>query len=125
VSEVTLDELARLTGTTGRNIRAFQTQGLVPRPRLVGRRGLYGPEHLVRVRAILRLQDEGFSLGSIAVLLRALDDGVTLEQLVGVEARAEAHALDVEDELFVGWPSLRSGQLLWAVPSNLIALPAA
>jgi DNA-binding transcriptional MerR regulator len=124
VSEFTLDELARLAGTTGRNVRAFQTQGLLPRPRLVGRRGFYGATHLARLRAILRLQDEGFSLGSIVVLFRALDDGLTLEQLLGVEARSEANVLD-DEELFVGWPNLRNGQLLSAVPSNLIPLPAA
>ena len=124
VREFTLDELARLAGTTGRNVRAFQTHGLLPRPRLVGRRGFYGTEHLERLRAVLRLQDEGFSLGSIAVLFRALDDGLTLEQVLGMASPSGGNALD-DEELFVGWPNLRNGQLLSAVPSNLLSLPAA
>ncbi|HMK63230.1 MAG TPA: MerR family transcriptional regulator [Acidimicrobiales bacterium] len=124
MSELLLDELARLAGTTGRNVRAFQTHGLLPRPRLVGRRGFYGTAHLQRLRAILRLQADGFSLGAIAALFAALDKGLTLEQVLGVRARREAHRLDDED-LFVGWPSIRSGQLLSAVPSTVLSLPAA
>lgn len=124
MTEVSLDELARLAGTTGRNVRALQTHGLVPRPRLVGRRGVYGAEHLGRVRAVLRLQDEGFSLGSISALLRALDDGLTLEQVLGVSPRSHENRGDPDDVL-VGWPSIRSGQLLSAVPSNVLSLPAA
>ena len=123
MSELLLDELARLAGTTGRNVRAFQTRGLLPRPRLVGRTGVYGPEHLERLRAVLRLQDQGFSLGSMAVLFMALDAGLTLEQVLGVSPRPEGAA--AEEELFVGWPTVRKGRLLSAVPSNLVALPAA
>ena len=53
VPRFTVDELARLGGTTGRNVRAFQTQGLLPRPELVGRTGFYGDEHLERLRAVV------------------------------------------------------------------------
>jgi DNA-binding transcriptional MerR regulator len=123
VREVVLDELARLAGTTGRNVRAFQTQGLLPRPRLVGRRGVYGEEHLERLRAILRLQGEGFSLASIALLFRALDDGRTLEQVLGLPGRPADDPSD--DDLYVGWPAVRRGLLLSAAPSTLVALPAA
>jgi DNA-binding transcriptional MerR regulator len=123
VGNLTLDELARLAGTTGRNVRAFQTQGLLPRPGLVGRTGYYGPEHLKRLTKILRLQGEGFSLASIGVLFRALEEGLTLGQVLEVENRPEA--TDDDDELFVGWPKPRKGQLLSAVPSNVLALPAA
>lgn len=124
VGRLTLDELARLAGTTGRNVRAFQTQGLLPRPSLVGRTGVYGTEHVERLRTILRLQGEGFSLASIAVLFGALEAGLTLEQVLGVVDRSETNAVD-DEELFVGWPSTRKGQLLSAVPSNVFALPVA
>ena len=121
MSELALDELARLAGTTGRNVRAFQTQGLLPRPRLVGRTGVYGQAHLERLRAVLRLQEEGFSLRSLAVLFGALDEGRTLEQVLGVAARRD----DADDDLYAGWPAVRRGLLLSAAPSTLVALPAA
>lgn len=121
--ELVLDELARLAGTTGRNVRAFQTQGLLPRPRLVGRRGVYDEEHLERLRAVLRLQGEGFSLASIALLFRALDDGRTLEEVVGLPGRPTEDPSD--DDLCAGWPAVRHGRLLSAAPSTLVAVPAA
>src|SRR5580693_8475137 len=65
---LTVDQLARRAGTTTRNVRAFQTLGLLPRPTLRGRTGHYGPEHLDRLRAILRLQQAGFSLGALRAL---------------------------------------------------------
>ena len=57
---MTIDQLAAATGTTSRRIRSFQTLGLLPRPELRGRTGVYGDDHIVRVSAILRLQDRGF-----------------------------------------------------------------
>jgi len=124
MDRLVLDDLARQAGTSARNVRAFQTLGLLPRPHLVGRTGLYGTDHLERLRAILRLQGEGFSLASIAVLFRALEEGLTLEQVVCVGGPQGVPAFD-DDELFSGWPSLRKGQLLSVVPSNILVLPAA
>ena len=120
--DLVLDDLAHMAGTTGRNIRALQSHCLVRPPRLVGRTGFYGAGHLDRVRAVLRLQDEGFTLRSIAVLFGALDEGRTLEQVLGTAPRPAATE---EEDLFVGWPSVRKGQLLSAVPSTLVAWPAA
>ncbi len=123
VERFTLDELARLGGTTGRNVRAFQTQGLLARPRLTGRTGVYGAGHLERLRAILRLQGEGFSLASIATLFRALEQGLTLAEVLGV---ADPGSTEVDfDEMFAAWPRPRRGQLLSGVPSNVLTLPAA
>src|SRR5580658_2457932 len=82
--QLTVDRLAYLSGTTTRNVRAFQTLGLLPRPTLHGRTGLYGPEHLDRLRAILRLQRSGFSLGAIGTLFAAWERGLTLEQVLGL-----------------------------------------
>lgn len=41
MTEYRIDELARLAGSTVRNIRAYQDRGLLPPPRLAGRVGLY------------------------------------------------------------------------------------
>jgi DNA-binding transcriptional MerR regulator len=84
--EQTIDELARATGTTGRTIRSFQSQGLLDPPVLRGRTGYYGPEHVGILEAILRLQAQGFSLQSLQVLFSALRRGDSLADVVGLAA---------------------------------------
>ncbi len=67
--ELTIDELARVTGTTVRNVRAHQSRGLLPPPDVRARTGYYGPEHVARLRMILAMQAEGFRLKAIERLL--------------------------------------------------------
>jgi len=67
--ELTIDELARRTGMTVRNIRAHQSRGLLPAPEVRARTGYYGPEHVARIELIRELQSEGFNLESIRRLL--------------------------------------------------------
>jgi DNA-binding transcriptional MerR regulator len=83
-ADMTIDELAVAAGTTTRRIRSLQTLGLLPHPELRGRTGVYAPLHRNRLAAILRLQDEGFSLESLRVLLEALDAGRSLAGLLGL-----------------------------------------
>jgi DNA-binding transcriptional MerR regulator len=71
---LTIDELARRTGMTARNIRAHQSRGLLPPPALRGRTGFYGPEHVERVQLIQTLQGEGFNLEGIRRLLQSAGD---------------------------------------------------
>ena len=59
----------------------------------------------------------------IAVLLRALDTGTTLEQVVGLGIRSDADLDD--DENFSGWPNSPKGQLLSAIPTTLLDLSVA
>jgi DNA-binding transcriptional MerR regulator len=66
---MTIDELARRTGMTVRNIRAHQSRGLVPPPEVRGRTGYYGEEHLNRIELIKELQADGFNLEAIRRLL--------------------------------------------------------
>ena len=89
---LTIDQLAATTGTTSRRIRSYQTLGLVPHPELRGRTGLYGDDHVSRVSAILRLQERGFSLESLAALFAALEAGHTLADVLGVTAPLEVPA---------------------------------
>ncbi len=67
--ELTIDELGRRTETTVRNIRAYQTRGLLPPPTIRGRTGYYGPEHVARLGMIQAMQAEGFRLDAIQRLL--------------------------------------------------------
>ncbi|MEA2391796.1 MAG: hypothetical protein QOK31_1905 [Solirubrobacteraceae bacterium] len=66
---MTVDELARETGMTARNIRAHQSRGLLPPPEVRARTGFYGPEHIARLRLIQELQANGYNLASIKHLL--------------------------------------------------------
>ncbi len=82
---ITVDELARRAGTTTRNVRNYQTLGLLPPPTMAGRVGHYDEGHLARLRLIARLQDQGFSLSAIAALLQAWEDGRGLADVLGFE----------------------------------------
>jgi DNA-binding transcriptional MerR regulator len=67
--QLTIDELARRTGMTVRNIRAHQSRGLLPPPEVRGRTGFYGREHAARIELIRELQADGFKLEAISRLL--------------------------------------------------------
>lgn len=73
--DLTIDELARQTGLTARNIRAYQSRGLLPPPAVRARTGYYGEEHLARLQRIRDLQAEGFNLKAIKRLLELSESG--------------------------------------------------
>src|SRR4029078_9031734 len=66
---LTIDELARESGMTARNIRAHQSRGLLPAPVVRGPTGYYRPQHPARIRLIQDMQAQGFNLKSIERLL--------------------------------------------------------
>jgi DNA-binding transcriptional MerR regulator len=63
--DLSVEGLAAHTGVTVRNIRAYTTAGLLPPPRLRGRLGLYGDEHVQRLGLIRELRDQGFGIEAI------------------------------------------------------------
>jgi DNA-binding transcriptional MerR regulator len=70
-AELTIEQLAAQSGMSVRNIRAHQARGLLAPPQVRLRVGYYGAEHVIRLRLIRDLQDEGFNLAGIK---RLLDD---------------------------------------------------
>jgi len=133
--DLTVDELARRAGTTTRNVRAFQTLGLLPHPRLRGRTGLYDREHLDRLEAVLRLQRTGFSLAALGILFDASDRGVTLEQVLGLTSRPGSRRPGLRpgsgdnranDHLraFDDWPGRGPAAGLAVVPTTVLDLVA-
>jgi DNA-binding transcriptional MerR regulator len=82
---MTVDALARRARTTTRNIRNYQSFGLLPSPTLVGRVGYYDEGHLGRLRLIARLQEQGFTLAGIRELVQAWEQGRSLADLLGFE----------------------------------------
>lgn len=71
-----LEELAREGGTSPRTVRYYVQRGLLPAPAFKGKDTGYAREHLVRLRAIKRLQEAYFPLDAIAAELasRSLAD---------------------------------------------------
>ncbi len=138
-ASLTVDQLAHRAGTPSRNIRAFQTLGLLHRPRLRGRIGLYDQEHLTRLEAILRLQRSGFSLAALRSLFAACEQGMTLEQVLGVPARTGRRRPPGEDSsdrasddlgptdqlrAFDDWPVPGPATALAVVPTTVLELVA-
>jgi DNA-binding transcriptional MerR regulator len=100
----TIDELAQLTGVTGRNIRALQSKQMLPPPKIRARTGYYGAEHVNRLRMIRTLQEEGFRLDAISRLLespgtaadRMLEFGQALRDSFGTPEPEFATTADLE-----------------------------
>ena len=63
--ELTVGELADRVGMTVRNVRAYAARGLLPAPRLVGRTGYYGPQHVARLALVREMLAEGYTLAAI------------------------------------------------------------
>jgi DNA-binding transcriptional MerR regulator len=55
---------------TTRNVRAYQTRGLLQPPRRVGRSSVYGAEHVERLRQVQRARARGASLQLLRTLIR-------------------------------------------------------
>lgn len=109
-----IDEFARIAGTTGRNVRLYQTRQLLPPPDRQGRVGLYGRDHLRRLRLILRLLDRGYSLAAIHELTNAWEENRTLGDVLGFEEALAAFHTEAPQsfsaqELGVMFPSDESG----------------
>ena len=80
-ASMTIDELARRSGMTVRNIRAHQSRGLLPAPEVRGRTGYYDAEHLARIELIRELQADGFNLEAIRRLLEGT--GASSREVLG------------------------------------------
>src|SRR5438093_3979309 len=60
-----LDELARQAGVSARTVRYYVQRGLLPPPVFRGRDTVYSTEHLLRLKAIRRLQAQFLPLDAI------------------------------------------------------------
>jgi DNA-binding transcriptional MerR regulator len=84
MTEYRIDELARLAGTTVRNVRAYQERGLLLPPRRQGRAGLFDDAHLRRLRMIGQLLERGYTLANIGELLDAWEKGHAIDEVLGL-----------------------------------------
>jgi DNA-binding transcriptional MerR regulator len=74
-TEWKLSELADEAGVSSRTVRYYVQRGLLPAPIFRGPDTAYGPEHLLRLKAIKRLQEKFLPLEQIQVELGRLSIG--------------------------------------------------
>src|SRR5690349_2279555 len=79
-----------------RNIRSHQARGLLAPPEVRMRVGYYGPEHVLQLRLIRDLQDQGFNLNGIKRLLE--ESPATAERLLHVRQAVRARRDDEQTE---------------------------
>jgi DNA-binding transcriptional MerR regulator len=81
-----IDELARRTGISVRNIREYQDRGLLSAPVRTGRIAWYEEPHVVRLQLIARLLERGYTIAVIRDLLEAWTAGRDLGDVLGFDA---------------------------------------
>ncbi|QBI55716.1 MerR family transcriptional regulator [Streptomonospora litoralis] len=86
MAEYRIDELARLAGTTVRNVRVYQDRGLLSPPRREGRVGIYTEAHLARLRLIGQLLKRGYTFANISELVTVWERGGDLNDILGFES---------------------------------------
>lgn len=84
--EYRIDELARLAGTTTRNIRVYRDRGLLHPPLRVGRIALFNDTHLTRLRLITSLLNRGYNIAHVKEMLSAWEQGKDLGDILGLES---------------------------------------
>lgn len=84
--EYRIEELARLAGTTTRNIRVYRDRGLLHPPLRVGRVALFNETHLIRLRLITSLLDRGYNISHVHEMLSAWEQGKDVGDLLGLES---------------------------------------
>lgn len=99
MAEYRLDDLARLSGVSTRNIRAYRERGLLDPPRRVGRSAYYGDAHLAQLQTISQLLGRGYSSAHIAEFFHCLRTGQDLAEVLGIRRTAlgrSEYRLDVD-----------------------------
>lgn len=96
-NQLTIEELAAQTGMSVRNIRSHQARGLLAPPEVRTRVGYYGPEHVLQLRLIRDLQDQGFNLNGIKRLLEKTPE--TAQRLLRVRQTVRAHPAEPTETL--------------------------
>ncbi|TDB84026.1 MerR family transcriptional regulator [Actinomadura sp. KC216] len=97
--ELTVDELASRAGVTVRTVRFYAGRGLLPPPKLRGRTGLYGADHLARLELVRELQSLGLTLAAIEKHLKRIPPEATAEDLALQRALLSPWAPERPEEL--------------------------
>lgn len=92
-------DLARESGKTVRAIHLYEEMDLLrPTARSKGRYRLYGPEALVRIRWIQKLQELGFSLSDIKAVIKGVEpDGSASSAATAMRRVRDVYAKKLEE----------------------------
>ncbi|MGV0875443.1 MerR family transcriptional regulator [Mycolicibacterium sp. XJ879] len=85
MAEYRLEELARISGVSARNIRAYRERGLLDPPRRVGRSAFYDDYHLSQLRTINQLHRRGYNSAHIAEFFTSMRQGADLADILGIQ----------------------------------------
>lgn len=80
-----IDDLARVSNVTVRNIRAYQERGLLHPPRREGRVAIFDDSHLSRLKIITSMLDRGYTSVHILEMLTAWEGGLDIADVLGLE----------------------------------------
>lgn len=97
--EYGVEQLASAAGVAVDTIRFYQTRGLLPPPRRVGRRAIYGSEHLEVLKRIRQYQAEGLSLAVVKRLLAGETPQSAKEALLAAVAEQRGESTLTRAEL--------------------------
>ena len=85
LTEYRLDDLARISGVSSRNIRAYRERGLLDPPRRQGRTAFYDDYHLSQLNTINQLLRKGFTSAHIVEFFARMREGHDLAAILGVQ----------------------------------------
>ncbi|BFV56122.1 MerR family transcriptional regulator [Kitasatospora sp. CMC57] len=103
--EYRVEELAEAAGISTRTLRFYRERKLLQPPRREGRIAWYGERHLTRLRMIGELLERGHTLGGIAELIGAGENGRDVADLIGLKAAITAPWSD-ETPVHLSWAEL-------------------
>jgi DNA-binding transcriptional MerR regulator len=119
-AELSLDEVAARSGVSGRTIRYYQSEGVLPKPRRDGREARYTEEHVERLELIGELQERGLKLEAIKDLVgsgghRSVSDWLGIDEVLRASwsnDRREMMTLAAVHELLGKHPRRLVGELV-------------
>ena len=95
-SDLSLDEIVEQSGLSARTVRYYQSEGILPSPRKVGRDAVYSAAHLERLEQIAELQARGLKIEAIKQLLGRNRDHRSVTEWLGVDDVLRARWADDE-----------------------------
>lgn len=98
MAEYRLEEIAKASGVSARNIRAYRERGLLDPPRHEGRSAFYGDHHLDQLTVINDLLRRGFNSAHIAEFFAIVRDGGDLADHLGVRAALFGRGGDLDPQ---------------------------
>ena len=117
--EYRVEELARASGVRVDTVRFYQGRGLLASPRKQGRVAIYDDQHLARLRRIRDLQQQGFKLEQIQLVLAEPGPGEGEALMSALLAKTVGQRTLSGDEL-AAETGLPTGMIRAAVDAGLL-----